>query len=128
MFFICMSLFLSTVNDINLCYNEKYIPKFRAEVSKSTVKWCIKIYSTRPAAPSDPKGDSKFETLLVKIFQVKQKTNQRLSATIEKTKFFSPRKQPHFPLDNILQSGNVKQRLLCRFRHIQACFDIFKHI
>ena len=110
MFFTCISLFLSTMNYINL---EKYIPKFRAEVSKTTVKWCIKIYSTRPAAPSHPKGNSKFETLLVKIFQLKQKTNQRLSATIEKTKFFSSRKQPHFPLDNILQSGNVKQRLLC---------------
>ena len=106
-----------------ICYNQKFIPKFRTEVLKTTVKWCIKIYSTRPPTPSDPKGNSKFETLLVKIFRLKQKKKSRISCYYRKNHVFSlQRKQPHLPLDNILQSGNVKQMLVCRFRHIQAYF------
>ena len=83
-----MSLLLSVVNGINLCYNQKFIPKFRTEVLETTIKWCIKIYSTWPPTPSDTKGNSKFETLLVKIFRLKQKKNQRFPATIEKITFF----------------------------------------
>ena len=48
----------------------------------------IKIHSSQPPASSAPKGDSKFEILLVKIFGLKQiKKNQILPATREKIKF-----------------------------------------
>ena len=36
----------------------------------------------QPPAPSAPKGKSKFEILLVKIFSIKQKANQVLLGTI----------------------------------------------
>ena len=35
-----------------------------------------------------PKGNKKFEILLVKVFSLKQKTSKILSATIKKVKFF----------------------------------------
>ena len=35
-----------------------------------------------------PKDNTKFEILLVKIFKLKQKTNQMLSTTLEKNNFF----------------------------------------
>ena len=38
-------------------------------------------------AHSAPKGDSEYEILLVKVFSLKQKTNQILPATTEKIKF-----------------------------------------
>ena len=40
-----------------------------------------------PLATLDHKGNSKFEILLVRIFNLKQKTNQILPATVEKIKF-----------------------------------------
>ena len=39
---------------------------------------------SRPPARSAPKGNSKFEILIIKIFSLKQKANQILPATIEK--------------------------------------------
>ena len=55
-------------------------------------------------------GKSKFETLIVKIFSLKQKANQILSAATEKNNFFSSRKQSKVPLDKVLQWRNVKQK------------------
>ena len=43
---------------------------------------------SRPPAPLALKDDTKFEILSVKIFHLKQKTNQILPATKEKIKFF----------------------------------------
>ena len=60
-----------------------------------------------------PEGNSKFEILLVKIFKLKPKIYQILSATTQKIKSFS--KQSLFFLDKTLQWGNVKQKL---FRQI----------
>ena len=48
-------------------------------------------YSRPPAI--DPKGNTKFEILFLKIFRLKQKINQILSATIKKINFLSERKQ-----------------------------------
>ena len=36
---------------------------------------------------------------IVKIFSLKQKTNEILQVAIEKLKFFSSRKRPHVPSD-----------------------------
>ena len=49
---------------------------------------------SRPPTPQPPKGISKIEILLVKIFSLKQKKqqNQILSATIEKIKFLLSKK------------------------------------
>ena len=40
----------------------------------------------QPLAPSNPRDYNKFNILLVKVFSLKQKTNQILPATIEKKK------------------------------------------
>ena len=45
----------------------------------------IKITGHLP--PSAPKGNSKFEILLIKKFSLKQKQNKMLTATREKIKF-----------------------------------------
>ena len=46
---------------------------------------------------------SKSEILIVKIFSLKQKANQILSATLEKINFFLSRKQSVVHLDKVLQ-------------------------
>ena len=61
----------------------------RTEVTKAAVKRYVKIYSHRPSVPLNPKGNSKIETLLVKLFSLKQKTNQILPTTIKKVQVFS---------------------------------------
>ena len=90
----------------------------------------IKIHDSRP--PSAPKGNSKFEILLVKIFSPKQKSKLNTSSYQKKTIFSSSRKQPMVPLDKGLQWVNVKQKL---FRQIQAhsatirdIQELFRHI
>ena len=45
-----------------------------------------------------PKGNSKFEILLVKIFNLKQKKSN-IVATIKKSNFYSSSKQSTVPLD-----------------------------
>ena len=45
-----------------------------------------------------PKGNSKFEILLVKIFNLKQKKSN-IVATIKKSKIYSSSKQSTVPLD-----------------------------
>ena len=57
-----------------------------------------------------PKGNSKFEILLVKIFSLKQKTKSNISSYYRKIKFYFPREQPMVPLDKGLQWVNVKQK------------------
>ena len=53
-------------------------------------------------APSAPKGNNKFETLLVKVFSLKTK-KQYFQLLQKKTNFYFPRKQSMFPLDKGLQ-------------------------
>ena len=43
----------------------------------------------RPLDPSAPRGNNKFEILLVKVFSLKQKSNQMLPVTIEKNQILS---------------------------------------
>ena len=62
-----------------------------------------------------PEGNSKFEILLVKIFKLKPKIYQILSATTQKIKSFFFKKTIFVFLDKALQWGNVKQKL---FRQI----------
>ena len=49
--------------------------------------WLIKIHGNWPPATSTPKGNTKCEILLEKVFSLKQKTNQILLATVENIKF-----------------------------------------
>ena len=56
---------------------------------------CIKHIKIQGRRPSAPKGNSTFEVLLVKIFSLKQKTNQILPATTEKIKFCLFKKTVH---------------------------------
>ena len=55
------------------------------------------------------KDNNKFEILFIEIFNLKQKANQILSATIEKINFFLSRKQSMVLLDKVLQWRTVKQ-------------------
>ena len=67
-------------------------------------------------------GKSKFETLIVKIFSLKQKANQILSAAIEKIKFFLFKKTVY---------GSFRQVITlekCITKAIQANLTIFTHI
>ena len=75
--------------------------------------------------PPAPKGNSKLEILLVKIFNLKQKTSRTLPATIEKINFVFSKKRSMAPLNNGLQWGNIKQN---PFKQIYACSRIFRHI
>ena len=68
------------------------------------------------------KDNNKFEIVTVKIFSLKQKANQILSATIEKIKFFLFRKTVY---------GSFKQGITmekCKTKAIQADLTIFPHI
>ena len=53
-------------------------------------------------AVSVPKGNSKFEILLVKIFSLKQKPNKAVKATIEKIKFYVSKKTASFSFRQVL--------------------------
>ena len=67
-------------------------------------------YDSQLPAPSAPKGNSKFEILLVKMLSLK-KQNQILPTTIEKSNFYFPRKPWSLVfLDKRLQWVNVKQK------------------
>ena len=59
----------------------------------------IKIRGPPLATSSNPKDNNKLEILRVKIFSLKQETNQILPATIENSNFASCRKQLHILLD-----------------------------
>ena len=81
-------------------------------------------YDSKPPAPSDPKGNSKFETLLVKIFSRKAKSNT--CSYDGKNLIYFPRKHSMVPLDK-----KAIQKTLGTFRHnqthpwiIQAYLDI----
>ena len=68
------------------------------------------------------KSKSKFEILIVNIFCLKQKTNQILSAAIEKINFFLFKKTIY---------GSFRQGITmekCKTRAIQADLTIFTHI
>ena len=76
--------------------------------------------------PSGCKDNSKFEILLAKIFSIRQKANQILSATLRKIKFVSSKKQPK----NITMKkfkAKVIQADEGIFTHILVYSDIFKH-
>ena len=49
-------------------------------------------------APLGPKGNNKFEILLVKVFSLKQKTIKYFQLLQKKIDFVSSRKQTHVPL------------------------------
>ena len=94
------------------------------------LKGSAEISGLQLLAPLDlPKSNNKLEILLVKICNLKQKTNEKQPANIEKIKFylfkntascsFRPQllvsckrwiKQPHTQIDKVLQWGNVKQK------------------
>ena len=71
---------------------------------------------------SIPKENGKFEILIAKIFSLKQKANQILSATLEKIKFCLFKKTVY---------GSFRQDITtekCKIKAIQADIDIFTHI
>ena len=69
------------------------------------------------------KDNSKFEILVVKIFSLKQKENQILSATIEKINFFLSRKQE---ICGSFRKGITMEK--CKTDAVQADLTIFTHI
>ena len=101
--------------------------------------WHIRIHVARSPPSSAPKGNSRFEILLVKIFSLKQKSRQILPATIEKIKFClfkkitscsqfcvnTEKSNYAFKWNAELQCGNVKQK---PFRQVYTYLRIFPHI
>ena len=89
-------------------------------------------YSKRhdPLVPSASKGNSKFEILLVQIFNLKQKAKSNiLSYYRKKPNFYSSRKQSMVPLDKVLPCVNVKQKIWLHKAFpaiIQAYSSIFR--
>ena len=116
------SLFVSLSNSFEVTKSEKQQKQNRwIDHWKSIID--IFIYLTgwiRFTAPSpfSPKGNSKFEVLLVKIFNLKQKTKSNNSSYYRKNRF--SRKQFMVPLDRELQWVNLKQKHLETLKHIQA--------
>ena len=80
---------------------------------------------------SIPKENSKFEILIAKIFSLKQKANQILSATLEKIKFCLFKKTVYgsFRKDITMEKCKIKaiQADIDIFTHILACSGLFKH-
>ena len=70
---------------------------------------------SQPSVPSIPKGNSKFEILLVKTFSLKQKRKSNTSSYYRKNQTFTLQKSS--PLNEGLQ---CKKSHSDRFRHIQA--------
>ena len=99
----------------------------------------ISIHGARSPPSSAPKGNSRFEILLVKIFSLKQKSWQILPATIGKIKFClfkkitscsqfcvnTEKSNYAFKWNAELQCGNVKQK---PFRQVYTYLRIFPHI
>ena len=75
-----------------------------------------------PPTNSPSKGNSKFEILIVKMFSLKQKTNQMLSETIEKINVLLFKKTIYGFFG---QSITMEK---CKTKAIQADLIIFKHI
>ena len=77
-----------------------------------------------------PKGNSKFEILLVKILSLKQKLNQILPVTTEKIKFCLVNKQPRLQVYKGLQRKKKKKShqigIFIILQHVQAHSDICK--
>ena len=82
--------------------------------------------------PPAPKGNSKLEILLVKIFNLKQKTSQTLPATIEKIKFCLFKKTVYGSFKQWITMGRHKTKAIQAdlriFTHIQAYSDITRYI
>ena len=77
-------------------------------------------------AVSTPKGNSKFEILLLKNIQSKTKNKVKYFQLLsKKSNFYSSRKQSVVPLDTGLQLVNVNQKPL---REIWAHSGIIRHI
>ena len=80
-----------------------------------------------------PKGKSKFEILLVKIFSPEQKTNQMLSATIEKIKYFVFKKTINGSIRQRKAMGKCKTKAIqadlgvFTFPHIEIYLQVFRH-
>ena len=74
---------------------------------------------SRPLAPSTPKVNSKFEILLVKVFNLKQKANQIHPATIENINLCLFKNTASF-LETIkfVEISNWRQVKQKQFRHI----------
>ena len=53
---------------------------------------------SQPLASPEPKGNSRFEILLKKVFSQKQKNISNTSSDLQKNKVLSPQ-QPHVPSD-----------------------------
>ena len=54
------------------------------------LNYCLEVYQdSRPPALSAPKGNRRLGVLLVKVFSLKHKANQILSATTKKNFFLS---------------------------------------
>ena len=75
-------------------------------------------YDSKPPAPSDPKCNSKFETLLVKIFIRKAKSNT--CSYYGKNLIYFPRKHSMVPLDKkaIQKNSGIIRHIHELFRHI----------
>ena len=71
-------------------------------------------------APFDPKGNSKFETITVKMYSLKRKNKFKYFQLLQKkSNFYFPRKQLLVPLDKGLQE--------CKTKAIQANLGTFRH-
>ena len=77
------------------------------------------------------KGKSKFETLIVKIFCLKQKANQILTAAIEKVKFFLFKETIYGSSRQVIIMKKRKTKAiqvdLTIFTHIPAYSHLFRH-
>ena len=61
--------------------------------------------------PFGPRDNSKFETLLAKVFSPETKNKIKyFQLLLKKSNFYFPSKQSKFPLDKELQWVNVKQK------------------
>ena len=142
-FLNCCSLNYSLTKLQNYSLSESLIRSFEApksgkttttkQISKSLKKHHKYIYwvyqDSRPQAPSAPKGNIKFDILLVKVFRLKQKTKLNISSYYRKIKFLLFKKNVwgSFRWQTTMSKCKTKaiRTDLGTFRHNQAYPGIF---
>ena len=91
--------------------------------------WGYKIQGHRPSVP---KGNSKFEIVLVKILSLKRKTNQIFPATLEKIKFCLFKKTVYSSFKQGITMVKCKIKAIQAYlgisTHITAYSDIFRYV
>ena len=103
---------------------------FNRSTNVSTILTKFRAYQDlQPPAPSAPKGNNKFEILLVKIFSLKPKNKSNTFHSYRKNQILFLQENSAMFIQTInFVEISITTRSTGRFRHIQEYSHIFRHI